>query len=293
MGASSQTVTLSPRQVALALGVSEATIKRWCDNEVIPARKTEGGHRRVSPGDVIAYARSRQYRVVRPDLLGLPDLSGPPVTTLEDIRPLMLDALVQGDEVAFSQLSYELYLSGRPVPEIFDDAIAPVFGEIGGLWEHGGLEVYKERRACEICLRWLHDLRSNLPVRRDSRALAIGGSLSEDTYALAPAMAEICLRDLGYRAESLGMNLPVDTFRAAIFEERPQLVWISVSHMFDEASFVSSYRKIFDAAESVSVPVALGGRALTDSVRRQVRYTTFCDGMKHLVDFANVVLRKS
>ena len=44
--------TISPRQVARAIGVGESTLKRWCDRGLIPMLKTAGGHRRLAVSDV-------------------------------------------------------------------------------------------------------------------------------------------------------------------------------------------------------------------------------------------------
>ena len=38
----------SPKEIAKALGVSQASIKRWVDRGLIEAEKTAGGHRRIS-----------------------------------------------------------------------------------------------------------------------------------------------------------------------------------------------------------------------------------------------------
>ncbi|MEI6235767.1 MAG: helix-turn-helix domain-containing protein, partial [Planctomycetota bacterium] len=61
---------LSPKQVALALGVSEASLKRWCDNGLLDSTRTAGGHRRISRGSVMAFLREREQPAVRPELLG-------------------------------------------------------------------------------------------------------------------------------------------------------------------------------------------------------------------------------
>jgi len=61
---------ISPKQVALALGVSEASLKRWCDKGLIPAIRTAGGHRRLPINGVIHFIRQTGQHLVRPEVLG-------------------------------------------------------------------------------------------------------------------------------------------------------------------------------------------------------------------------------
>src|SRR5262245_57159112 len=50
---------LKTRQVATALGFSVSTIKRWVDGGVLPATRTDGGHRLIRLGDALRYARGK------------------------------------------------------------------------------------------------------------------------------------------------------------------------------------------------------------------------------------------
>ena len=56
---------LSPKQVARALGVSESSLKRWCDKGLIPTERTAGGHRRLPLAGVLDFlVRSDAVQVV-------------------------------------------------------------------------------------------------------------------------------------------------------------------------------------------------------------------------------------
>ncbi|MEM9791075.1 MAG: MerR family DNA-binding transcriptional regulator [Planctomycetota bacterium] len=63
---------LSPKEVALAIGVSESSLKRWADAGRIRVRRTAGGHRRIAIQEAIRFARYYGFPVVRPDILYLP-----------------------------------------------------------------------------------------------------------------------------------------------------------------------------------------------------------------------------
>ncbi len=91
---------------------------------------------------------------------------------------------------------------------------------------------------------------------------------------------------LGWEVVNLGPNTPLPSFRAALAQIRPRLLWLSVSHLVDPVSFLEQYREMYREASRMGTAVAVGGQALTEEVRAQMPYTTFGDGMTHLVAFA-------
>jgi len=80
----------SPKQVARAIGVSESTLKRWCDGGLIPMTKTAGGHRRIEVAAVIKFLRETGRQVVEPELLNLPVTAGKTEWTLARAVPQFL-----------------------------------------------------------------------------------------------------------------------------------------------------------------------------------------------------------
>ncbi|MEK6247422.1 MAG: DNA-binding protein, partial [Planctomycetales bacterium] len=174
---------------------------------------------------------------------------------------------------------------------ICDLVMAQSMEVIGDRWECGEAEVYQERRGCEILLRVIHELRMLVPPPPIDAPLGIGGAVAGDQYNLATSMAELVLRDAKWNAVSLGDNLPFLTLAAAIKQHRPRLFWISVSHLTNEAAFLSQYSELFDEF-GLDVAFVVGGRALHESLRQAMKYSAFCDNMQHLESFAQT-LRKN
>lgn len=87
---------LSPRQVAVALGVSESSLKRWCDRGMLPTRRTAGGHRRVPLDGVLTFLRETGQDLVRPDVLGLPSTTGKGSLVIDRAIQQMIAALEGG-----------------------------------------------------------------------------------------------------------------------------------------------------------------------------------------------------
>ena len=86
----------SPKQVARAIGVSESTLKRWCDSGLISMTKTAGGHRRIEIEAVVRFLRQSGRELVAPELLGLPVTAGRTAWTLNRATDRMTTALIAG-----------------------------------------------------------------------------------------------------------------------------------------------------------------------------------------------------
>lgn len=280
---------VSPRQAARAMGVSESSLKRWCDQGLIRMTRTAGGHRKLPIAEVLRYVRDHNRPLLHPDLLGLPAASPGAVIGLGRAVPLLVEALLAGDEIVARQLVVDLYAAGHPLALLFDEVIAEAFRQIGDRWECGTAEVYQERRGCQIALRTLYDLRRMQTPPPATGGLAAGGTLEGDPYSLPTTMAELVLREGGWRATSLGSSLPVDSLIRFLHAQRPALFWISVSYLDDPARFLERFALLSRACTETGTALVTGGRALTESLRQRMCYAAYGDTMQHLATFARTL----
>lgn len=279
---------VSPKQVARAIGVSESSLKRWCDRGLIPTVRTAGGHRRLPVAGVLAYLRASRQQMVEPEILGLPATSGSTSRVVGRGCDQLRDALLDGDEELCRRIVFDLWLAGQSLASLCDEVIATAFVEIGDQWACHDADVYQERRACELTLRILHEIRAGLP-EGDPDWTAVGGTLEGDHYVLPTTMVELILRDCGWRSRSLGSSIPFSSLAAAIRENRPRLFWVSVSHIADPTQFVRSFPELNAAADEVGAAIVVGGFSMRDQIRQQIRYSAFCDTMQHLEEFAKTL----
>lgn len=267
---------LSPKQVASSIGVSESSLKRWCDQGVITTERTPGGHRRIRIREVIRFLREQSRPLVRPEMLGLPIGGGHRSGSLEGSQGPLLASLEAGDYATTRLMVLDHYLSGVSLIDLCERLLTPTLYAMGERWICGHTEVYQERRACESISRVLFELRSFVPPADPLAPTAMGGSPPGDHYRLATMMVELVLAEEGWNATSLGSSLPFATLAAAAQRHEPQLFWLSISYVPDAGELSRGFAEFLRATPG-TMPVVVGGReslvALTDDTQRERVHT--------------------
>jgi methanogenic corrinoid protein MtbC1 len=279
----------TPKKVAVAIGVSESSLKRWCDKGLIDFSKTAGGHRRISLPSVVQFLRTSKHEVIQPHVLGLPPANGARTKPIENAQADLKQLLLSGDEKAARAAILDYFLAGNDIACIGDRLVAPVFHDFGRLWENGEVEIFQERRACEITVRVIHEMRTMIPPPQPDAPVAIGGTIQSDPYVLPTNLVDTVLASNGWNSTSLGTMLPFDTLLSAAIQYRPRIFWVSVSKAPEATSFVDEFNKFQQDLPSETALV-VGGRALTESIRSQIRYTAFCDNLSHLESYAESIV---
>lgn len=280
----------SPKQVARALGVSESSLKRWCDRGLLETVRTAGGHRKLPICDVLRFVRENDHPIVCREVLGLPTRTEGCERGLELGGKLLADALLSGNEALARQVVFDLYLARHSVAAICDRVLCKAFREIGDRWQCNSAHVYQERRGCEFSQRILYELR-RMQVQPDPEWTATGGTLEGDTYVLPTTIVELVLRDAGWNASSLGTSIPAESMAQAILDTRPKLFWVSASCIPDTQKFVEDFSLLTKAAQSLGTALVIGGRAFTEEIRQKITFCCYCDTMQQLEAFATSVRR--
>jgi len=277
--------TVSPKQVARAIGVSESSVKRWCDRGSIATVRTDGGHRRITLPAVFEFLRENKHELLHPDILGLPATSGSIGWVIERAKERFERALLDGNEAGCFHVLLDQYLAGRTVSEIGDQIVAQAFHSIGDKWACDEIDVYHERRGCEMCVGSLIQMRSLLPPPSQKAPVALGATISGDQYAIPGLLVDLVLRENGWQSTWLGGNLPFASLIEAVRQNKCAMFWLSLSHIADEDEFLRGYQDLHKSLPKKTA-VIVGGRALTESIRRRVRYFAHCDHLEHLAEVA-------
>ena len=279
---------ISTAQVSRALGVSVTTVKRWVDDGVLPAHKTPGGHRKLLLQDVLRLVRDG--KLPQTNLATLVPLGGETKLDLQGIQLQLDEAIRANDAVRIGSLILGGYRSGHSIEVLADEVIAPTLRRIGHDWERDIISVMHEHRISQAFVSALYQLTAHLRGHVEpNRPVALGGSPEFDHYILPTLLARMTLLDTGWNAINVGPNTPFSAFFTAMDELKPQLIWLSVSHLADPELVTEPYRNFYKAAEARGIAVALGGQALTLELRSKLHYTTFGDGCVQLAAFARML----
>lgn len=283
---------ISTAEAARALGISVSTVKRWVEDGILPAEKTAGGHRKLLLADVVELAR--QGKLPARDLarLKLRFSKRRPASSAQ-LEQSLYEQLSAGDTAAVRSVIHGAYQSGTSVATLADEVIAPAMHRIGHDWETGKIDVMHEHRASQVCSAALFELKAVLEDRAlRNRPVAVGGALAGDYSVLPSLLAEMVLLDSGWDATNLGPNTPLSSFRRALDELKPQLLWISLSHSPEpklDDNFPQDYAKLYRHAQQSGTAVVIGGRAMVEAVRAKIPYTAYGDGLGHLAAFAGTL----
>jgi excisionase family DNA binding protein len=286
MKATVQPTYLSTAEVAEGIGVSVSTVKRWVEEGVLPASKTPGGHRKLLLADVVEVAR-RSNLPVR----NLAKFSAGPLKSRQrdplTLQKTFYEALLNGDSGTVRAIVHGAYQNGVPVEVLADDVIGPAMHQLGRAWQNGSIDVMHEHRASQLCVSVLFELKQTLETRaRRQKPIAVGAAPEGDQSALATLLCQMVLLDAGWDAVDLGPNTPLKSLCLAIRELRPQLVWLSISHIVDSESFRRDQQSLFRATQAADAALVIGGQALDEDLRAALSYTAYGDGLKHLAAFA-------
>ena len=275
--------TLSPREVADALGLSESTLKRCANRGELHAVRTTGGHRRIHRDEALRFARRRGLPVLQPEVLGLRIMacapadggegdgnpeseagaagaSGAPLpgSLARDLHALIL-------EDAFGEaraLLLDAFVGGTSVAALCDGPIRECLQLIGDLWiEQKHMGICVEHAATDLMTQALNRMRTAMQTHPAGveAPLALGASPPGDPYSLPSLMVATVMVDCGFRDLNLGVNTPLETLAEAAARFRPKLVWLASSGLGEHPS-AEEVHELARAVEASGARLVVGGR---------------------------------
>ncbi len=281
---------LSTARAAQLLGVSVATIKRWVDDGGLPAHKTLGGHRRIRLSDIQEFVKQNHFPHADLVELGI----GEDNVSAQDLHNQweeLCKALLNNQQETVRSFILGTYKAGTPIEYLGDYLVAPAMTQVGSNWENKIIDVYQEHQATRLCESVLFELKALVDKEtQGGQVLAIGGAPEHDPTVIPSLLIQILLTKQGWETRNLGPNTPLRSFRKALLDHKPRLLWVSVSHPLEQKdSFLAEFQELYHTAKEQGTEVAVGGRELSAHWRASIPYTFFGDGLSHLARFTRTL----
>ncbi len=289
---------LTSREAARALGVSEASVKRWADSGLLPTEKTAGGHRRFRPEDIAvmrrathadeaAGAEEHAKRSVAKRAARPPRLAAGRVSSLVEET---FGALLGGREEEIAALLVNLHLEGQTVGAIADQFVCAAMRRVGDLWHAGELSVTQEHVATRTATCALRSLGTAASAGRGAGPLALVCSVEEDYHALPVRLAALTLEARGFEVFNLGVSTPFSALAEALEMFRPRLVCVSATALAGLDRAAREYAEFSRTARRRGASVVLGGAGFAGGeVRRRFPADLHAESFRQLEEFAGAL----
>ena len=259
-------VSLTTKDVARVLKVSEATVKRWADSGVLQLEKTMGGHRRFTLESVAQLRRDRGLaRAPARRKTAARQKSQKPLTSPETL----LRAILAGDEAGTAANLIDSYLQRHSLTAIFDTTITRALHQLGELWFNGDVTVADEHLATQVLIGALQKLRTVIELADPNGRTAICCGIEGDLHEVPVHLVEIVLESQGWQTANLGPNTPLSALRDMIVRKRVQLVCISARSIADLHRATTEYAQLHKAATRINARLVIGGEAFRDEIVRE------------------------
>ena len=259
--------SLTTKDVAALLLVSEATVKRWADDGLLLPEKTVGGHRRFSI-ESIAHLRREQGIA--------PTSQSPTKAAGKKIVPGKLpssesfsEVLLSDNEAEATAQLIDAYLQNHALATLFDETITKAMHRVGDLWFNGTITIADEHLATRVILSALQKLRSVVVPAQATGLKAVSCGIEGDLHEVPIHLAEIIFESEGWDVKNLGPNTPLFTLRDMLAREKPDLVCISARSIVDLDRATTEYAQLRKIIEKIDGTTVLGGEAFRDSKLRQ------------------------
>jgi MerR family transcriptional regulator, light-induced transcriptional regulator len=268
---------LSIGELSNMTGISIHTLRVWEKRYGAPhSQRLPSGHRRYPKEEVprlraIASALESGYRASKVVTATLEELQ-----SLMGLKPFVetkLDAeTIQQDEITSNEILIESWVQW--IHGYNDDALlnsfhsewgrhgslnfilnfaVPLLHRVGSGWEKKELEISHEHFSSECLVSFLSEKWRQLNIRKKGPTALIT-TLPGESYSLGILMCALITSVTNFKVVYLGMDNPVEDTISAAQNHKPEIITLSISHVFDPTTagnLLSKIRKEINPKTSI------------------------------------------
>lgn len=200
---------------AKLLGVSISTLKRLCDEQMVPSVRTHGGHRRFDRAEVESLGQK---------------LVGQAVAMLDsqqaDHINQLVRCLVTGDEGDMVELVHKLCI-GKTLASVLDQYLLPAIKQVAS---DPAISSVALQLARGVAARILDRLSAMHADRPSAAPIALGGTLGNSLDIVTSKMVEATLRSARVPALHLECRVDIVQLARAAAHADVRTVWLAHLH---------------------------------------------------------------
>lgn len=258
---------ISTKEVAAMLNVTETTIKRWADENVLNCVRTHGGHRKFFLKDVVQFAENNGFTVggSQPPPMSRQQMErlqvGVHTHDYAKIATVLKEEALQSDREGLTMLLLYLYKRHIPLPVVLDRIVLPAFAEIGRDWEKGELGIDQEHAASHALAEALVRTAPELHRKKPNNKLALCACPEGELHELGLLGLAYSLECEGWGVYYLGGNTPVESIASVARVKRPDLVCLSLTSAEHGRNLSEGLRKLASTVHAYNGKFLLGGQS--------------------------------
>ncbi len=140
---------------------------------------------------------------------------------IEDLDEKRLEEILSRSSVHLSQ------------PELLQEVLVPMIKNIGDNWKDGSIRVYHEHLASSVIKTFLTNLRGAYKVEQNAPEIIIATPIGQ-MHELGALLVASAAASEGWRVTYLGANLPAEEIAAAVQQNKPRALALSLVYPPDD-----------------------------------------------------------
>ena len=185
--------------------------------------------------------------------------------------PRLHDAIVDGDDKTAARVTKEAIDAGEDPSALISGTMVPAMAEVGRLFEieeYFVPELLLAGRAMKAGLALLRPLLAASGVEPTGRIVI--GTVKGDLHDIGKNLVASMMEGAGFEVIDLGVDVPPETFIAAIREKKPQIVGMSALLTVTMPAIKTTIDALVAAGVRDGVKIMIGGAPVTEEYAREV-----------------------
>jgi methanogenic corrinoid protein MtbC1 len=221
------------RYAAIEPGRTDTNRRLYCENDIyrlkLLAELTKAGHSigtiaKLPTEDLeklIDEIRGNGRSILSDETRNMDSYLTGSLQAIEDLDEKRLEEILSRASVHLSQ------------PELLQRVLVPMIKNIGDNWKNGSMRVYHEHLASSVIKTFLTNLRGAYKVEQNAPEIIIATPIGQ-MHELGALLVASAAASEGWKVTYLGSNLPAEEIAAAVQQNKPRALALSLVYPPDD-----------------------------------------------------------